>query len=221
VPEEANLGLGCGNPTAIAGLRAGEVVVDLGAGAGLDAFLAAARVGPTGRVIGVDMTPEMLARARENAARAGLARTVEFREGIIEELPVASGSADVVISNCVINLSADKERVFREAFRVLRSGGRLAVSDILLSEPLPEDVRGLAAAYVACVGGAMVAEDYLAAIARAGFVDVRTSRTSAALLYEGFVADPTIAAAIDAIGRERVAGIAATVYSYRIEARKP
>ena len=151
---EANLGLGCGNPTALASLKAGETVIDLGSGAGFDALLAAEKLGPEGRFIGVDMTPEMLERARTNAVNAGHARTVEFREGLIENLPVASESADAVISNCVINLSPDKAQVFREAYRVLKPGGRIAVSDILLSEPLPSAVAKLAATWIACVGGA-------------------------------------------------------------------
>jgi len=171
IPEDANLGLGCGNPTAIAGLKAGETVLDLGSGAGIDCFLAAAKVGPRGRVIGVDMTPDMIDKARQNARQAG-AKNVEFRLGEIENLPAADGSVDVIISNCVINLSTDKPRVFREAFRVLKPGGRLMVSDLALKKPLPKAVRESVDVYVACVAGAMVKEDYLGAIREAGFKDV-------------------------------------------------
>lgn len=176
VPDGANLGLGCGNPTAIANLRPGDTVIDLGSGAGFDALLAAPVVGKTGRVIGVDMTPEMLAKARKNAARAGVGDTVEFREGTIEALPVEDSVADVIISNCVINLSPDKAQVFREAFRVLKPGGRLAISDILLSAPLPEAVVDEVSAYVGCIAGAMVADEYLALLAAAGFTDIRWTR---------------------------------------------
>jgi arsenite methyltransferase len=168
VPEGANLGLGCGNPLAFATLKEGDVVVDLGAGAGFDCFLAAQRVGATGRVIGVDMTPDMLDRARANAARDGVAN-VEFRLGEIENLPVADGAADMVISNCVINLSTDKPRVFREALRVLRPGGRLMVSDLVLARPLPASVARSIAAYTGCIAGAMLKDDYLRAIREAGF----------------------------------------------------
>jgi SAM-dependent methyltransferase len=171
IPEDANLGLGCGNPAALAGLKAGETVLDLGSGAGIDCFLAAARVGPAGKVIGVDMTPEMLDRARENARKSGAAN-VEFRLGEIESLPAADDSVDVIISNCVINLSTDKPRVFREAFRVLRPGGRMMVSDLVLRKPLPEAIRRSVEAYVACIAGALVKDDYLGAIRAAGFADV-------------------------------------------------
>ncbi len=173
IPEGANLGLGCGNPLAHAAVQPGEVVLDLGSGAGMDAFLAAQEVGPTGRVIGVDMTPDMVDRARENARQAGRAN-VEFRLGEIERLPVADASVDVIISNCVINLSPDKETVFAEAFRVLRPGGRLVVSDLVLKRPLPDDVRHSVEAYVGCVAGAALHTAYLAMIRGAGFEDVRT-----------------------------------------------
>jgi SAM-dependent methyltransferase len=221
VPEDANLGVGCGNPTALASLAPGETVLDLGAGAGLDAFLAAEKVGPTGRVIGVDMTPEMLGRARANAVKANLADRVEFREGTIENLPVVGGSVDVVISNCVINLSPDKPRAFEEAFRVLKPGGRLAVSDIALTEPLPEALREQAALYSGCIGGASVIDDYLAAIEGAGFVEVKATSRDLSDLLDVFLADPTLgeaAAAIDPAELRRVAG---TVRSWAVEARKP
>jgi ubiquinone/menaquinone biosynthesis C-methylase UbiE len=171
IPEQARMGLGCGNPTALASLREGEVVLDLGAGGGIDCFLAAIAVGKAGKVIGVDMTPEMLHRAREIAGNGGY-DNVEFRLGEIENLPVADGTGDVVISNCVINLSTDKSRVFGEAYRVLKPGGRLMVSDIVLTKELPDDVRKSLAAYAGCVAGALLKEDYLAAIAGAGFESV-------------------------------------------------
>lgn len=171
VPEGANLGLGCGNPVALASLRPGETVLDLGSGAGFDAFLASPRVGPEGRVIGVDMTPAMLDRARALAEQGGYAN-VTFREGDIERLPVDDASVDVVISNCVLNLTPDKARAFREAFRVLRPGGRLMVSDLALLRPLPEALRQDLDAYAACVAGAMPREAYLEAIRQAGFTEV-------------------------------------------------
>ncbi|MBP1626074.1 MAG: putative methyltransferase [Holophagaceae bacterium] len=171
VPQGANLGLGCGNPLALASLKAGEVVLDLGSGAGFDAFLASPRVGELGRVIGVDMTPAMIARARDLARRHGYAN-VEFREGDIEALPVEDDSVDVVISNCVINLTTDKLQTFREARRVLKPGGRLMVSDLVLLSPLPAHLQGDRDAYAACVAGALLKEDYLAAIREAGFREV-------------------------------------------------
>ncbi len=177
VPDGANLGLGCGNPTALASLREGDVALDLGAGAGIDCFLAARRVGKAGRVIGVDMTPEMIDQAWENAREGGY-DNVEFRLGEIEHLPVADASADVVISNCVINLSPDKPRVFREAYRALRPGGRMLVSDIVLVAELPPEVGRDPDSVAGCIGGAIKKEEYLAAIAQAGFreVEVLTER---------------------------------------------
>ena len=171
VPAGANLGLGCGNPIALASLKPGETVLDLGSGPGFDCFLAANRVGPEGRVIGVDMTAEMLARARENA-RQGQYTNVEFRLGEIEHLPVANGSIDVIISNCVINLAPDKGQVFREAFRVLRPGGRLMISDTVMLQPLPEPVQRSVGAYVGCLAGAINKQTYIDLVRAAGFGDV-------------------------------------------------
>jgi ubiquinone/menaquinone biosynthesis C-methylase UbiE len=171
VPEDANLGLGCGNPAALAGLKKGETVLDLGSGAGIDCFLAAGKVGQAGRVIGVDMTPEMIDRARENARKNGYGN-VEFRLGEIENLPAADNSVDVIISNCVINLSTDKARVFREAYRVLKPGGRMMVSDLALRRPLPPAVRESVEAYVACIAGALIRNDYLKVIRKAGFESI-------------------------------------------------
>lgn len=174
-PEGSNLGLGCGNPQAIASLQPGEIVLDLGSGAGFDAFLAARRVGTEGRVIGVDMTPEMLAKARANAAKAGHGN-VEFRLGEIEHLPVADASVDVIVSNCVINLSPDKAAVFREAFRVLKSGGRLAVSDVVAMAPIPKELQKDWDLYTGCVAGASTVDNLRAMLADAGFSDIQITR---------------------------------------------
>ncbi|WP_440951954.1 arsenite methyltransferase [Methanococcoides sp. FTZ1] len=171
-PEGANLGLGCGNPTALASLRSGEYVLDLGSGAGFDCFLAAGKVGPGGKVIGVDMTPEMIEKARMNASNGGYTN-VEFRSGDIEELPVEDNSIDVVISNCVINLAPSKAKVFSEIFRVLRKGGRFIISDIVLLSALPEKVKDSVEAYVGCIAGAILKEDYLDTIKNTGFDDIR------------------------------------------------
>ncbi len=182
-PEGAYLGLGCGNPLAIDALRPGETVLDLGSGGGFDCFLAAGKVGPQGRVIGVDMTPDMLERARNNAAKGGYTN-VEFRLGEIEHLPVADNSVDVILSNCVINLAPDKGRVFREACRVLKPGGRLQVSDMVLLAPLPAAVLESAAAYVGCVAGALPKADYLAALQQAGLGEVRVLSETAYSLQD-------------------------------------
>jgi ubiquinone/menaquinone biosynthesis C-methylase UbiE len=221
IPEDANLGLGCGNPTALASLKAGETVLDLGSGGGIDCFLAAKKVGPSGRVIGVDMTPEMLDRARENA-RKSKAANVEFRLGEIENLPVADNSIDVILSNCVINLSTDKPRVFREAFRVLRPGGRIMVSDLALKKPLPKAVRESVEAYVACIAGAQAKEDYLGAIRRAGFKDVKVVSEKvfpAELVLEDSLA-PEIVKKLDIPQKELMEHISA-VLSLNVSAVKP
>jgi SAM-dependent methyltransferase len=206
LPEGADLGLGCGNPQALAAMRPGEVVVDLGSGAGIDCFLAAGQVGPAGRVIGVDMTHEMLARARANAEQVGAAN-VEFRLGEIEHLPIGDNTADVVISNCVINLVPDKEQVYREVFRILKPGGRLAIADVINTAPLPPDLAADPALLCGCIAGAATAgqiEDWLAA---AGLSDVRVSvKPGSRELVETW-----------APGR----GIADYVASATIEARKP
>ncbi|MDO9015298.1 MAG: arsenite methyltransferase [Deltaproteobacteria bacterium] len=171
-PEGANLGLGCGNPQAIASLRVGETVLDLGSGAGFDCFLAARQVGPGGRVIGVDMTPAMIEKARANAARVGAAN-VEFRLGEIERLPVADGEVDVILSNCVVNLSPDKPAVFREAARALKPGGRIAIADVVATAPLPEAMRQEIALHAGCVAGAATVDEVAELLRAAGLTEVR------------------------------------------------
>lgn len=174
IPAGADLGLGCGNPLALLEIKSGETVLDLGSGGGIDCFLAAKRVGPSGRVIGVDMTPEMLDRARRNAAEAGF-DNVEFRLGEIEHLPVADATVDVIISNCVVNLVPDKAAVFADAFRVLKPGGRLSISDMVLLGEIPIALRDSVDAYVACLSGAILKDDYLALLAEAGFTDIEVT----------------------------------------------
>jgi SAM-dependent methyltransferase len=185
-PEGADLGLGCGNPQAIAELQTGERVLDLGSGAGFDAFIAARQVGVTGSVIGVDMTPEMISKARANISKVDL-RNVEFRLGEIEHLPVADASVDVIMSNCVINLSTDKPSVFREAFRVLAPGGRVAISDIVALREIPQDVQHDLEAYAGCVSGAALVPEVEAMLAAAGFSDIRVDlKSNSASLVEGW-----------------------------------
>lgn len=184
IPAEANMGLSCGNPTATANLRKGETVVDLGSGGGLDVFLAAARVGPTGRAIGIDMTPEMIDLARRNAAKGNNGEgysNVEFHLATIDKLPLQDNSVDCVISNCVINLATDKPAVFREIARVLKPGGRLAVSDIALRQPLPREISEDVFAYVGCIGGAILIDDYKRQLIEAGFSNVQVIDSGADL----------------------------------------
>ncbi len=221
VPEGANLGLGCGNPVALASLKEGETVLDLGSGAGFDCFLAANKVGTKGRVIGVDMTPEMIEKARENAQK-GNYQNVEFRLGEIENLPVANSSVDIVISNCVINLSPDKRKVFLEAFRVLNPGGRLMISDIVLLKELPDFIKNSVEAYIGCLSGAMMRDEYLGAIKTAGFQELRIiDETSFPI--ESMANDPTAKAIMENlnISPEKVKEIANSVISIKIYAVKP
>jgi SAM-dependent methyltransferase len=206
VPEGADLGLGCGNPVALASIRPGEMVIDLGSGGGFDCFLAAQRVGPSGRVIGIDMTADMVSRARANAAKGGFSN-VEFRLGEIEHLPVADASADLIISNCVINLSPDKAQVMRETFRALKPGGRIAVSDMVATAPIPAELRTDLAAYTGCLAGAATVQELQAMLAEAGFAEIRITPKDDS---REFI-------------REWVPGSAVTDYviSANIEARKP
>jgi ubiquinone/menaquinone biosynthesis C-methylase UbiE len=220
-PEGANLGLGCGNPVALASLKEGETVLDLGAGAGFDCFLASSKVGSMGRIIGVDMTPEMVEKAKENA-RKGNYVNVEFRLGEIENLPVGDNSVDAVISNCVINLSPDKKRVFAETFRVLRPGGRLMISDITLLKELPEEIRNSVAAYVGCVAGAISKKEYLEAIQAAGFEETKVVSEDT-FPTELLANDPTAREVAKnlKLSRERAKDLASSVVSIKVSAIKP
>lgn len=203
VPEGSNLGLGCGNPQAIASLKAGEAVLDLGSGAGFDAFLAARQVGTRGFVIGVDMTPDMVAKARVNAEKGGF-HNVEFRLGEIEHLPVADNSVDVIMSNCVINLSPEKQQVFNEAFRVLKPGGRLAISDIVATAELPEEARRDLALYTGCVAGASLIADLERTLTESGFsqIQIKPKDESRAFIRDwvpgGNIEDYVVSATIEA-----------------------
>ena len=221
VPKDANLGLGCGNPVALASLEEGETVLDLGSGAGFDCFLAANKVGKSGRVIGVDMTPEMIEKARENAKKGDYGN-VEFRRGEIENLPVADNSVDVVISNCVLNLVPDKTRAFKEAFRVLKPGGRLLVSDIVLLKELPSFIKNSIEAYVGCLSGAIMRDKYLEAMETAGFQDVKIIEENP-FSIEYMVNDPTVKAIIEnfEIPFEKVRDVENVVISMKVGGNKP
>jgi len=221
VPEDANLGLGCGNPIALASLAEGETVLDLGSGAGFDCFLAANKVGKMGKVIGVDMTPEMIEKARENTQK-GNYENVEFRLGEIENIPAADNSVDVVISNCVINLSPDKKRVFKEAFRVLKPGGRLMVSDITLLKEVPDFIRNSIAAYVGCISGAMLKDEYIKVIREAGFHEVKIIDETV-FPIECMANDPTAKAIMNKVNipAGEIEDIANSVVSIKVQGTKP
>ncbi len=220
-PDGSNLGLGCGNPVALASLKEGEVVLDLGSGAGFDYFLAASKVGPNGKVIGVDMTPEMIEKTRRNATQGNFAN-VEFRLGEIEKLPVSDNQVDIIISNCVINLSPDKNKVFQEAFRVLKPGGRLMVSDMVLLKELPEVIRKSVEAYVGCIAGTEMKQEYLAAIEFSRFKEIQVLAED---IYpvELMASDPlaqAICADLD-LSPETAKDLACSVASIKVSAIKP
>jgi len=221
VPESATLSLGCGNPVALASLKEGEFVLDLGSGGGLDCFLASRKVGEKGKVIGVDMTPEMIDKARENAKK-GNYKNVEFRLGEIENLPVADKSVDVVISNCVINLAPNKRRVFKEAFRVLKPNGRLMISDIVLLKELPDAIKRSAEAYVGCVSGAVMKGEYIELIKQAGFQEVKITEESTSPV-ECMLDDPTAKAIIKKsnIPLKKLKELANSIVSIKVSGIKP
>ena len=220
-PESANLGLGCGNPVALASLREGETVLDLGSGAGFDSFLAANKVGQKGKVIGVDMTPEMIDKAKENA-RKGSYGNVEFRLGEIEKLPVLDNSINAVISNCVINLSPDKAKVFREAFRVLKPGGRFMISDIVLLKELPASIKESIEAYIGCLSGAVMKDEYLEKIKAAGFQDVQVI-DEVIFPVELVANDPTVNKIIENLKlvAEEVKEVSSFLISIKVQGIKP
>jgi len=217
IPDEANFGLSCGNPTAMAGIKEGETVLDLGSGAGFDCFLAASIVGRKGRVIGVDMTPEMLEKARENANKSGF-DNVEFRFGEIENLPVEDNSVDLVISNCVINLSADKPKVFSEIYRVLKPGGRVAISDIALLKELPQKIKTEVAAYVSCISGAVLINEYERLVSASGLKNERITVNSCSPCCGQDSTDPFGKAISDCMGDEE--SLAGYMVSVNVEGYK-
>lgn len=219
-PEGANLGLGCGNPVAIASLKEGETVLDLGSGAGIDCFLAANKVGKKGKVIGIDMTPEMIDKAKENAKK-GDYQNVEFKLGEIENLPVPDNTVDVLLSNCVINLSPDKRKVFKEAFRVLKSGGRVMISDIVLLNELPDLLKESVYAYVGCISGAMLKEEYLSAIKDAGFQQIEILGETG-FPTDHLLSDPVMRNTIENLNipEEMVRDAAGSVVSVKVTGQK-
>jgi arsenite methyltransferase len=220
VPEDANLGIGCGNPTALASIKKGETILDLGSGAGFDCFLASRETGETGKVIGVDITPEMVVQAKKNAEK-GNYKNVEFKVGEIENLPVESNSVDLIISNCVINLSNQKEQVFKEAFRVTKPNGRMMISDIILLKDLPEYVRNSVDGHIACLAGAVRKEDYIEAITKAGFTDINIDKV-AKFPIELMLNDPIAEKIVreNNLTEKEISAIANSIASVSISAKK-
>jgi arsenite methyltransferase len=220
VPEDANLGIGCGNPTALAAIKRGETILDLGSGAGFDCFLAARETGETGRVIGVDITPEMVAQAEKNAKK-GNYKNVEFKVGEIENLPVEANSIDLIISNCVINLSNQKDRVFAEAYRVLKPNGRMMISDIILLHDLPDYVKSSVEGHLACLAGAVRKADYLATISKAGFMEIEIDK-QAHFPIELMLNDPIALRIVkeNNLTEKEISAIASSIASVSISAKK-
>ena len=220
-PPESNLGLGCGNPVALAAIKEGERVLDMGSGAGFDCFLASSLVGPSGQVIGVDITSEMVDKARANAKKGGY-ENIDFRQGDLENMPVADSYVDVVISNCVINLVPNKRLVFKEAFRVLRPGGRLAISDVVLTRELPDFVKNSTKAYIGCLAGAIMKQEYLEIIANVGFSDISVAAESS-FPVQSLLCESRGSSAIEMpqFSPEQQKEIAESVLSIKVNARKP
>jgi arsenite methyltransferase len=221
-PPESNLGLGCGNPVALASLNEGEIVLDMGAGAGFDCFLASTRVGEKGKVIGVDMTSEMVDKARANAKKGGYTN-IDFRQGDLENMPVADDYVDVVISNCVINLVPNKNRAFKEAFRVLKPGGRLAVSDVVLIKELPDFVKKSTEAYIGCLAGAVMRDEYLDVIRSVGFKDIKVVEEAAFPIESLVCCDSSGPAIINMpkVSQQQLRDVAGSVLSIKVSAVKP
>lgn len=219
IPSEANMGLGCGNPVALASLKEGETVVDLGCGGGIDVFLAAKRVGNKGKVIGIDMTEDMIKKAKVNVQKTGF-KNVEFKLGEIENLPLDSSVADCIISNCVINLSEDKQKVFNEAFRILKPGGRLMVSDMVLLADLPATVLQSPEMHAGCIAGALRKDEYLIKIKRAGFKDVRVTREDSVSLVDYIGSDKIVSELVNSMTDLEKDKINKTVVSIKVSARK-
>lgn len=220
VPEDSNLGIGCGNPTALASIKKGETILDLGSGAGFDCFLASRETGETGKVIGVDITPEMVVQAKKNAEK-GNYKNVEFKVGEIENLPIENNSIDLIISNCVINLSNQKEQVFKEAFRVAKNNGRIMISDIILLNDLPEYVQNSVEGHIACLAGAVRKEDYLNAIAKAGFIEINIDKETS-FPIELMLNDPIAEKIVkeNNLSEKEISAIANSIASISISAKK-
>lgn len=219
LPQGADMGLGCGNPVALASLKEGETVVDLGAGGGLDVFLAAKRVGETGRVIGIDMTKEMVGKAKENAKRSGF-RNVEFKLGDIERIPLEDAIADCIISNCVINLAEDKQKVFNEAYRILKLGGRLMISDMVLTADLPQAILKSAEMYTGCIAGALKKDDYLEKIRNAGFKDINIAKEDSLHLLDYIGSEETVKNIIQNMSEKEIDTVSNALVSIKISAKK-